>query len=42
MGIFTDGCDRMGVAWRMNGPRSISVAHARSVAILDAAVGPKT
>lgn len=39
--IFTDACDRLGVAWKQDGPWNVSVARRDSVAILDRHVGPK-
>lgn len=40
-GIFTDACDRLGIAWKQDGPWNISVARRDAVAILDRHVGPK-
>ena len=40
--IFCDHCDLLGVRWTQSNPRNISVAHRRSVAILDGFVGPKS
>jgi hypothetical protein len=40
--LFTDACDRLGVAWRRWTRYHISVARADSVAILDRFIGPKT
>ena len=40
--IFTDALDRLGIAWRRNGPWSVSVARRDAVAALDTFVGPKT
>jgi len=39
--IFCGACDRLGVAWRQDGPWNVSVARRESVAILDRHVGPK-
>jgi hypothetical protein len=39
--IFCDGCDRLEIAWRQDGPWNISVARREAVAILDRHVGPK-
>ena len=39
--IMGDALDRVGVAWRLNRPNSISVARRDAVAALDAHVGPK-
>jgi hypothetical protein len=40
-GLFCEACDRLGVRWTQSNHRNISVAHRRSVAALDAIVGPK-
>jgi hypothetical protein len=40
-GIFTAALDQLGIAWRANGPWSISVARRTAVAHLDTFVGPK-
>ena len=40
-GIFCEHCDLLGIRWTQSNPRNISVAHRRSVAILDGFVGPK-
>jgi hypothetical protein len=40
-GIFCDACDRLGIAWRQDGPWEISVARRDSVAVMDRYVGPK-
>lgn len=39
--LFTDACDRVGVAWRPWGRWHISVARRDAVALLDEHVGPK-
>ena len=39
--IFTDACDRLGIAWRVMNAYNISVARRDSIARLDAFVGPK-
>jgi hypothetical protein len=39
--LFTDACDRLGVAWRPWGRWHISVARRDAVALLDEWVGPK-
>jgi hypothetical protein len=39
--IFRDACDRLGIAWRQDGPWNVSVARRESVAILDRHVGAK-
>jgi len=39
--IFCDACDRLGIAWRHDGPWNISVARREAVAIMDRHVGPK-
>lgn len=40
--LFTDACDRVGVAWRPWTSYHISVAQRESVALLDSFIGPKT
>jgi len=40
-GIFCEACDRLGVAWRQDGPWNISIAQRNAVAILDRHIGPK-
>jgi len=35
-GLFCDTCDVLGVRWTLSNPRNVSVAHRKSVAILDA------
>ena len=40
--IFTDACDRLGVAWRPWGKWHISIARREAVALLDEYVGVKT
>jgi hypothetical protein len=40
-GIFCEACERLGVAWRQDGPWNISVARRDAVAILDRHIGPK-
>lgn len=40
--LFTDACDRVGVAWRPWGRWHISVARRDAVALLDEWVGPKS
>ena len=39
--IFCDGCDRLSIAWRQDGPWNISVARRDAVATMDRHVGPK-
>jgi hypothetical protein len=39
--IFCEACDRLGIAWRQDGPWNISVARRDAVAIMDRHVGPK-
>jgi hypothetical protein len=39
--IFCDACDRLGIAWRQDGPWNISVARRHAVATMDRHVGPK-
>jgi hypothetical protein len=36
-----EALDRVGVAWRLNRPNSISIARRSSVALMDEHVGPK-
>jgi len=40
-GIFCNACDRLGIAWRQDGPWNISVAQRRAVSTMDSHVGPK-
>jgi hypothetical protein len=40
-GIFGRACDQLGIEWRPNNRRSLSVARRGSVALLDEFVGPK-
>ncbi|WP_129663142.1 transcriptional regulator [Phytoactinopolyspora endophytica] len=40
--IFGHACDAIGVEWRYNNSRNLSVAKRASVAILDSFIGPKT
>lgn len=40
--VFTDACDRLGIAWRPWGRWHISVARREAVALLDHHVGPKS
>lgn len=42
MELFCRACRQLGVEYRFNGPRSVSVARRPSVALLDGLVGPKT
>jgi hypothetical protein len=39
--LFCEYCERIGVRWTQSNHRNISVSHRRSVAILDAFIGPK-
>jgi hypothetical protein len=39
--LFTDACDRLGVAWRQWTRYHVSVARRGAVAYLDSFVGPK-
>ena len=39
--IFCDACDRLGIAWRQDGPWNVSVARREAVAVMDRHVGPK-
>lgn len=41
-GIFGRACDALGIEWRQNNARNLSVAKRASVALLDEFVGPKT
>jgi hypothetical protein len=40
--LFTDTCDKLGIAWRPWGRWHISVARKDAVAAMDAFIGPKT
>jgi len=40
-GIFCDACDRLGIEYRLSSRKTVSVARAGSVALLDSFVGPK-
>ena len=40
-GIFCDHCDLLDIHWTQSNPRNISIAHRRSVAVVDEFVGPK-
>ena len=40
-GLFCEYCERIGVRWTQSNPRNISISHRRSVARLDAFIGPK-
>jgi hypothetical protein len=40
-GLFCEYCERLGVRWTQSNHRNISVAHRRSVAILDGFIGAK-
>ena len=40
-GIFAAACDRLGIRWRQDSWRTVSVAQRASVAKLDEFVGPK-
>jgi len=42
MGLFCRACRQLGVEYRFNGPRSVSIARRASVALVDGFVGPKT
>ncbi len=42
LGIFTNTCDQLGVAWKQNRWNSISIARSEDVAYLDTFIGPKT
>jgi hypothetical protein len=39
--LFCEACDRVGVAYRHSNPRTVSIARAPSVALLDSFIGPK-
>jgi hypothetical protein len=39
--LFGEACDRLGIDWKQNKPRNLSVARRDSVRILDEFVGPK-
>ena len=40
--IFCDHCDLLGIRWTQSNHRNISIAHRRSVALLDEFIGPKS
>ena len=40
--IFCDHCDLLGIRWTRSNPRNISVAHRKSVDLLDELVGPQS
>ena len=40
--IFCEHDDLLGLRWTQSNPRNISVAHRKSVALLDEFIGPKT
>jgi len=40
--LFCEYCERLGIRWTQSNHRNISVSHRKSVAILDAFIGPKT
>ncbi len=40
-GLFCEACERLDIRWTLSNPRNISVSHRKSVAKLDAFVGPK-
>jgi hypothetical protein len=40
--LFAEHCDQLGIRWTQSSPRNLSVSHRRSVAALDAFIGPKT
>jgi hypothetical protein len=40
--IFCEHCELLGIRWTQSNPRNISVAHRRSVALMDEFIGPKT
>jgi hypothetical protein len=39
--LFCKACERLDIRWTLSNPRNVSVSHRRSVAKLDAFVGPK-
>ncbi len=39
--LFCEACERLDIRWTLSNPRNISVSHRKSVAKLDAFVGPK-
>ena len=39
--IFCQACDRLGIAWRQDGPWNISIARREAVGGMDNHVGPK-
>jgi len=41
-GLFCATCEQVGIRWTQSNHRNISVSHRRSVALLDAHVGPKS
>jgi hypothetical protein len=41
-GLFCEYCERLGIRWTQCSPRNISVAHRRSVALLDSFVPAKS
>jgi hypothetical protein len=40
-GIFCDACDPLGIEWRVMNRKTISIAKADSVALMDEFIGPK-
>ena len=40
--LFCRTCETLGIRWTQSNHRNISVSHRRSVAVLDAFVGPKS
>lgn len=40
-GLFCEACERLDIRWTLSNPRNISISHRKSVAKLDAFVGPK-
>lgn len=40
--VFTDACDRAGIAWRQSNSCTISVAQRASVELMDQFIGPKS
>ena len=40
--LFTDSCDRLGIAWKQSNQRVISIAQKGAVAEMDTFIGPKS
>jgi hypothetical protein len=39
--IFCEHCELLGIRWTQSNPRNISIAHRKSVALMDEFIGPK-